>query len=410
MLHQAYTLKPYFMRICKLLLFVLLCFGSTSKTFAQESKPEVDKNKVAAYFQNEQYSEAIEYLQSKQPFSGKDLNSINDLGYAYFMTENYEMSQRNYDSVLAIDSLNFTANRYADLISKADREYRTELFYNLRLLRIQPLNAGLNKIAADTYQHLKSPDTALLFYARAYILQPANTKIASAYVDALLDKELYATADSVTVAFLAKDSLNSRLLKLAITSYTNQKKPVQAAKLTWRWLLTGEIDPKVSVNLAMANYYTKDYTESYNVCNVLLQQGIETESLFYYASQAKHKLNEYRESNELLKKCLDLAISKNTNLYYFSTADNLEALSQYQGAIAAYDTAFFLFRDPLALYNIGRLYEYSLNNVNQAHTYYRKYLRIAKPVTKDEQRVYAYVKQALAVKRKTSSDTAATFR
>lgn len=398
------------MRICKLLLFTLAFFISTPKTFAQESKPEVDKNKVATFFQNEQYAEAIEYLESKQLFLGKDVNSINDLGYAYFMTENYETSQRNYDSVLAIDSLNFTANRYAGLISKANREYRTELFYNLRLLRIQPMNAGLNKITGDTYQHLKSPDTALLFYAKAYMLQPANTKIASAYVDALLDKELYVTADSVTVAFLAKDSLNSRLLKLAITSYTNQKKFAQAAKLTKRWLLTGEIDPKVSVNLAMANYYTKDYIASYNVCNVLLQQGVETEALFYYASQAKHKLNEYNESNALLKKCLDLAISKSTNLYYFSTADNLEELAQYKGAIAAYDTAFYLFRDPLALYNIGRMYEYSLNNVDQAHAYYRRYLRIAKPVTKDEQRVYAYVKQALAAKRKTSPDTAATFR
>lgn len=398
------------MRICKLLLFMLSFLISTPETFAQESKPEVDRNKVSTFFQNEQYSEAIEYLESKQPFSGKDLNSITDLGYAYFMTENYFMSQRNYDSVLAIDSLNFTANRYAGLISKVNREYRTELFYNLRLLEIQPLNAGLNKITADTYQHLKSQDTALLLYAKAYALQPANTKIASAYVEALLDEELYVAADSVTVAFLAKDSLNSCLLKLAITSYTSQRKQVQAAKLTKRWLLTGEIDPKVSVNLAMANYYTKDYTASYNVCNVLLEQGIETEALFYYASQAKHKLNEYNESNELLKKCLELAISKNTNLYYFSTADNLEALAQYKGAIAAYDTAFFLFRDPLALYNIGRLYEYSLNNINQAHAYYRRYLRIAKPVTKDEQRVYAYVKQALAVKRKSSPDTAAAFR
>lgn len=396
------------MRTSKFFLLLLPFFAAAKPGLAQDVKPGIDKNKVSVFFQNEQYSEAIEYLESKRLSASTDLNSVNDLGYAYYMSENYFMAHQNYDSVLAKDSLNFTANRFSALISKEDRQYRQELFHNLRLLNIQPSNAGLYKLAGDTYQRLKSPDTALSFYTKAYTLQPANTKITAAYVDALLDQELFTTADSVTERFLAKDTLNIAVMKLAIMSYTNQRKLPEAARFTKRWLLTGEVDPKTSVNLALANYYVKDYVASFNVCNVLLEQGIETESLFYYASQAKHKLNAFNESNELLKKCLGLAISKNTNLYYFSKAENFESLAQYQGAIAVYDTAYYLFHDPLALYNSGRLYEYALNNLNQAHLYYKKYLRVAKPTSKDEQRVYAYVKQALANKPKTSRDTAST--
>ena len=384
------------MRILSSFSILLVVNLFTNICFAQDSKTEVDRNKVAEYFQNEQYNEAIEYLENMRPSRLKDLNSMNALGYAYFMSENYVMAQQNYGAVLALDSFNFTANRFAALIFKENQEYINQLFYNLRLVQIQPTNAALYKITGDTYRQLKNRDTALLFYSKAYTLQPANTKITSAYLEALLEKESFSTADSITNAFLAKDTLNFAIIKLGITSYINQRKMAEAAAFTKRWLLTGEEDPKTSVNLALANYHIKDYVASYYVCNVLLEHGIETESLLYYASQAKHKLNDYTKSNELLKRCLNIAISKNAGLYYFSSADNFEALSQHKSAIAAYDTAFYIFHDPLALYNIGRLYEHALKNTKQAYVYYKKYMRIAKPASKDERRVYDYVKGVLA--------------
>ena len=171
----------------------------------------------------------------------------------------------------------------------------------------------------------------------------------------------------------------------------------EAAGFTKQWFLTAEIDPRTTVSLAQSNYNIKQYEACYNVCNNLLEQGIETEALFYYASQGKYKLNDFNKSNELLKKCLNLAISKNTNLYYSSIADNFESLKQYKKAISSYDTAFYLFHDPLALYNIGRLYEQGLKNPGRAHEYYKKYMAAAKPKSKDEQRVYAYVKELLKV-------------
>ena len=45
------------------------------------------------------------------------------------------------------------------------------------------------------------------------------------------------------------------------------------------------------------------------------------------------------------------------------------------------------------------MYEQGLKNNTLATKYYRQYLVIAKPLSKDEQRVYAYVKQMLATKK-----------
>lgn len=376
-----------------LILFATInCFNG----FSQENSNLVDKNKLSEYFQNEQYGEAIRYLEDNKAGFSNDINTINNLGYAYFMSENYKAAQNIYSKSLLLDSLNFTANRYLALINNHFKDYKSQLFYYERLLKVQPTNALLYKLTGDTYSLLKNDDTALVYYTKAYTLQPTYAKVALAYADLLLDKEMYATADSVAKVFLEQDSLNVSMIRLAIRSFMSERKTIEAASFTNRWLLTNEIDPKTSVSLAQANYSVKNYETCFKVCDTLFKQGVENESLLYYASQAKYKLNDYNKSNELLKKCLDLAISKNTNVYYFSRADNFEALKQYKKAVTAYDTAFFLFHDPLALYNIGRLYEQGLKSKTLSHQYYKKYLALAHPKSKDEQRVYAYVKEILA--------------
>ena len=389
------------MKFNKEMVFIVLTLVfCTPHLRAQQSENTIDRNKVSDLFQNESYAEAIQYLLNKNVSSSSDISSINTLGYAYFMSEQYKEAEQQYSRVLVLDSLNFTANRYSALLSKHFKHYRSQLFFYERLLRIEPSNAGLHKLTGDTYLLLKQPDSALLYFAKAYSLQPLNEAIAYAYADNILDEELYETTDKVTTAFLAKDSTNVPLMKLAIKSYSSQRKMPKVVAFTNRWIASNEIDPKVTINLALANYALHKYQECFKVCDILLQQGIETESLFYYASQAKNKLKEYKKINELLKQCLKLAISENTNTYYFSVAQNFEALKDYKRSITNYDTAFYLFKDPLALYNIGRLYDQFLKNTALANQYYKKYLALAKPKSPEETRVYLYVKQLFEQKEK----------
>jgi len=333
------------------ILFSLIISGISS--IAQAGNDPIDRTSVSTFFQNEQYNEAVDYLVAKNAEASSDINVINDLGFAYFKAEKYQEAQKIYLKAISFDSLNFIANRHLALINKHFKDYDNELIYYQRLLRIQPSAAVLYKLTGDTYLSLKNTDTALLYYARAYHLQPKNFAIAFAFADNLADNEQYPKADSITKAFLVNDSLNVLMLRLAIRSFHQQKKMREAASLTQRWLLVNEIDPKTAVNLAQANYSISNYEACYKVCDTLLKQDVETESLLFYASQAKYKLNDFRKSNELLQQCLNLAISKNGNVYYFSRADNFEALKQYKKAVAAYDSAFYLYRDPLALYNIG---------------------------------------------------------
>jgi hypothetical protein len=78
--------------------------------------------------------------------------------------------------------------------------------------------------------------------------------------------------------------------------------------------------------------------------------------------------------------------------------ENYEAQKKYKPAVAQYDTAYYLFRDPLQLYNGGRVLETGLNNIDLSKKYYKKYLSLATPKTPEEKKAYQYVKDKLEKK------------
>jgi len=372
------------------LLFSTFC---SANLLAQ--REEIDKSKIADYFQNEQYNDAIKYLDSNAANHPNDVYLLNSLGYAHYMIKDFMGAEENYTKAFKSDTLNFTANKYLALINTHYKRYDEALVYYKRLATTQPQNGFLYKYMGDVYADKGNTDSALLMYATAYSLQPINEKITSAYATQLLENKNYKSADSVLNAFLAHDSSNVSAMILAVRSAYEQQNYRQAATFTNRWRNVDFVDVNTTVHLAISNFNLKNYILSFRLCDTLLQQGIETEGVLYYASRAMYKLNEFKKSNDLLEQCLSKAISPNADTYLSSKADNFEALKQYKKAIAAYDTAYYLFRSPLSLYNIGRLYEGGLNNKKLAYQYYSRYLKSGKPASKDEKRVYAYVKELM---------------
>jgi len=364
-----------------------------SNVFAQRS--EIDKNKIADYFQNEQYNDAIRYLDSNTANNTNDTYMLNSLGYANYMNKDLQKAEDYYLKAFKADTLNFTANKYLGLINTDRKHYDEALNYYNRLVKTQPRNGILCKYMGDVYSEKDNTDSALIMYSAGYNLQPTNQKIVSAYANELLSGKNYKRTDSVLNAFLAYDSANSSVMMLAVRSAYEQENYQQAAIFSNRWLNVDVIDINTTVHLAVSNYNLKNYIVCFQLCDTLSQQGIDAESILYYASRALYKLNQFKKSNELLVQCLSKAVSKNADTYLSSKADNFESLKQYKQAISAYDTAYYLFKNPLSLYNIGRLYESGLKNNKAACQYYARYLKSGKPQSKDEKRVYAYVKELL---------------
>ncbi len=361
---------------------------------------EIDKNKIADYFQNEQYNEAIKYLDGNTANFPNDIYVLNSLGYAYYMIKDNHAAEDCYLKAFKADTLNFTANKYLALINTKHKQYDEAIGHYNRLAKTQPANGVLYKYMGDVYAEKDNTDSALIMYSAAYSLQPLQEKILSAYANQLLEDRNYKRTDSILNTFLSYDSANVSAMMLAVRSSYEQENYKQAASFSNRWRNVDFIDINTTVHLAISNYNLKNYVLSFQLCDTLLQQGIDAESLLYYASRAMYKLNKFKKSNELLTQCLSKAITANADTYLSSKADNFEALKQYKKAISAYDTAWYLFKKPLSLYNIGRLYEIGLKNKKLAYQYYSKYLKSGKPKSPDEKRVYTYVKELMQKKTK----------
>jgi tetratricopeptide (TPR) repeat protein len=117
--------------------------------------------------------------------------------------------------------------------------------------------------------------------------------------------------------------------------------------------------------------------------------------LFNFKARSYAKLLVFEKSNELLRTCLNSTISKTAELYYYKLGENFESMKQYKRAVTQYDTGYYLFRNPVLLYNSGRIYEAELKNIPKAKQYYTRYLQNAKPQSAEEIKATQYVKRRI---------------
>jgi tetratricopeptide (TPR) repeat protein len=166
-----------------------------------------------------------------------------------------------------------------------------------------------------------------------------------------------------------------------------------------RLIRLGEVTLKPLTQLILSYYTLSRYQECIAVCNYLKQQEIITEAVNYYEAKAWAKLGKFDQSNELLRLCIESAISERAEMYYSALADNYETTGFYVKAIAHYDTAYYLFRDPVVKYNLGRIYETRMKNPMMANKYFKSYLSMADTSTRDEKKIYRYLHERYRSKK-----------
>ncbi len=268
-----------------------------------------------------------------------------------------------------------------------------------RLIRLQPNNANYYRGLGEQLSRAKMKDSALQFLNQAYQLAPGDFKNVVALAETLIDIKDYTKADSLLEVGLARDSMNTSVLKSRIRSAYEAKDYKSIPAYGERLIRQQELALSVLTKIVLGYYNLQQYENCVRVCEYMLGMELHIKAIYYYEAKALAKLKQYERSNELLEFCLGKAISPNAEMYYFSLGENYEAIRQYKKAIASYDTAFYLYKSPLALYNCGRIYEVELKNETLARKYYTKYLTLAKPIDAAERKAYAYVKEKWGKKK-----------
>jgi tetratricopeptide (TPR) repeat protein len=351
----------------------------------------VDRNKVMDLFQDQQFDEALNYLSPVLRADSDNVPVLNYVGYAYYASDNESAARVCYERLLKIDGNSVTALHYLVLLDEQN-DAGMALEYAQRLIRLQPNKASWWRVAGELWGRMQRPDSALIYLNRAYVLAPGDVKSVAAFGNALCEAREFVRADSIVDLAMEKDSLNVSLLKLRVRSGYLQKDFEDVLAPGERLLAMNEPSVNSLEWLALSYYNLKKYPDCIRVCEGMLDMGLEIEAVYYYEARALAKLRNYDSSNALLRRALVKAKSATMEWYYDGLGDNFESMRQYKTAIAHYDTAYYLFRDPLALYTCGRIAETGLKSAGLARVYYRRYLAVAKPETPDEKKAWHYVK------------------
>jgi tetratricopeptide (TPR) repeat protein len=371
------------------LLFIVLIF-QLDKAGAQP--PRVDKNIVMDFFQNMEFEDAISYLLTVEKMDSLNLQTLGYLGYAYHMNDDLSNASKYYQKMLNIDSNNVSANQYfSNIYSNADPEEAREYMY--RLIKSNPLKAVFYRKMGDLFRRRNEKDSALIYYDQAFRLSPNDNKNGAALADLLIDQKKYQRADSIIDEGIIKDSLSVPFLKLRIRSSYEVKAYHRVLIPGERLMRLGDGSLTTFTQVVLSYYNLKLYKDCIRVCDFLVEKGVASENVYYYAAKSHAKLHEFEISNDLLRTCLELAISKTAEYYFYALGENYEEMKQFKKAIAHYDTAYYLFKDPLMLYNCGRVLDEHLKNDNAAKKYYSKYVALAKPQSANEKKAYNYIRK-----------------
>lgn len=351
----------------------------------------VDKDKVMDLFEDQQFDEAINYLSPVLKADSDNMPVLTYAGYAYYMEDNEAAAVACYRRMLGVDSNSVTGLHYLVLLLQ-NSETAEALGYASRLLALQPGKSVWWRTVGELWRRKQRPDSALVYLQRAYTLSATDLKTITDLAGVLIEGHTYGQADSLLDTGLALDSVNVSLLKLRVQGAYYSKQYADALVPGERLLRLQEPAVNALEWLSLSYYDLKQYPDCIRVCEGMQELGLDIEAVYYYESRAQAKLQHYAESDSLLRKALDKAISKTAEWYYDDLGDNYESTHDYRRAVAHYDTAFYLFRDPLVLYTCGRICETELHDLARARVYFRRYLVLAKPQTAEEKKVYRLVK------------------
>lgn len=352
----------------------------------------VDKDKVMDLFQDQQFDDAINYLSPVLKADSDNMPALTYAGYAYYMEDNEAAATACYRRMLGIDSNSITGLHYLVLLLQ-NSESTEALGYASRLLALQPVKAVWWRTVGELWRRRQKPDSALAYLQRAYTLAPTDLRTITDLGSVLIDGKAYDEADSLLDIGLTLDSMNVSLLKLRVQGAYWSKNYNEALAPGERLLRLQEPAVNALEWLSLSYYDLNQYPDCIRVCEGMQDLGLDLEAVYYYESRAQAKLKNFVMSDSLLRRALKKAISNTAEWYYDDLGDNYESTHDYRKAVAHYDTAYYLFKDPLTLYTCGRICETELHEPDRVRVYFRRYLALARPQTEEEKKVYAYVKR-----------------
>jgi len=369
-------------------LFAVVLLITACKTAAAQQP--IDRTLLMEYLQNQQYENAVSYLQPR--VRDNDIAQISLLAYTYYVSGKTKDAMTQYERVLQLDSNNVVAHQYLAGICMQMESPLPAVHHYQEIIRLQPNNTNAYKQGSFACFIAQQLDTGFAWLQKAYFLNPSDPKVTARLGEELMEKEQYPLADSILCAFLQKDSLQPVVIMTAIRSAWFLKDYTRCTSLGTQLMDMKSLSPNTFSIVTAAWYMLKKYEQCIAIYDYLTANKVQSANIMYYAAMAYTELKNYNASNELLTTCIDLATSVSLDSYYTGKSANYEGLHQYKSAVANLDTAYYLFHKPLRQYSIGRIYDVHLKNKPQALLHYKRFMKTADTADPKEADVYKYLR------------------
>ncbi|HEX5554592.1 MAG TPA: hypothetical protein VFX43_15215 [Chitinophagaceae bacterium] len=350
-----------------LLLAVLRCH-------AQSGAEGPDRGILMGYFENQQYGRAADYLLSIYKGDSVGLQGLSLLGYTYYMDNQLMQAATFYRRMFALDSANITACNYLGKINLLNGDKKRALHFFCHLVALKPGVSGYYKQLAVLWDQLGNNGAAAYYYRLSYDLNPHDPDVVSSLAGHWIMQQLYRRADSVLDISLEQDSMQAKVIETRVWSAYEQDSYRDIFPLVARLKRMGYIEQNPFLYAAIGYYYTSQYGKCVETCDFMISHKLKSRPVLYLEAMAFKQQKKYSLSLAMLNECIGLAINRDADNYYSAKGDIYESLRQYHNAIRQYDTAYYIFKSPLQLYNKARIYDARLKSPKTALRYYRLYL------------------------------------
>ena len=344
----------------------------------QEATKEYLYQKAFCYKSLNNYSPAIEILESLSEEYPEDISVKLQLAQCYELALKYTQSIDCYEKLADMDSTNtYFQMRRADLLFRADK-YDQALDEYFRIEK-KDNSSYVNRSIAMCFDKLYQTDSAMVYYSRAWEIDPTDYYSATSLVKLNIRKEDYASALSNSEKFMLLDSANMQMNALNAFTYYNMDNYVEAVS-RFEWCrATGDSSLIVNRGLGISYYFLEDDSCAHRYLNQAYIQDTTNNTVLYALASVNYNLEYYQESIDCYSKLIERNIPNKNALYTyfyglgkaFEKNNSFEAaLHNYQYGIQ-YATSNSQKMD--VYYAISSIYEHQFKDYYGAIHFYKEY-------------------------------------
>jgi tetratricopeptide (TPR) repeat protein len=380
--------------ICSLFLFFLLPI-----VLHAQKKSLPDPVKLTEYYENQQYTDAVNYLQNFYKEDGKEVKIWRPLAYCYMMAGDLSSAEQIYLNLYALEPKNTallynlgTVNLKRGNFDKAGNYFR-------EILSIDSANFDANKQLALlsqknlNYEAGKSEDQ-LKYLIRSNKLNPGDPEIAATLSEAYFKFNSFSKADEVLKPAIQADSANLHLLRIKLPVARALKQYLEAIRTGLKLLSFGDSSTLTLNHLAKSYFDLLDYKNALNYFLRIKGEDTNNENLSYSIALCYRGLRDAKNGVKFFNKTVTEGISPKTASYYGLLGEAYESNHQNDEALSAYKRGLLFENNGSLYYNIALLYENKLNDKKNAVTYYNLYLKNFKEMDKNP-KLAAFIKSKI---------------